>query len=91
MKHPSRVSSIIDLPDQGRVSRGALRPAVGIARHKGQGTRMTIMRGVMLSLLLAGAVHANPGDLDPTFGTGGIVRTSIGGSAELGRVVYQAA
>jgi uncharacterized delta-60 repeat protein len=42
--------------------------------------------GVLLALLLAmppAAVQANPGDLDPTFGTGGMVTTPIGSSEDL--------
>jgi uncharacterized delta-60 repeat protein len=40
-------------------------------------------------VLLLGSAAAAPGDLDPTFGTGGIVQTAIGSSAMADAIVLQ--
>ncbi len=59
--------------------------ALAAASTRGVLRRIPGARAALLSLLLAvpAAVQANPGDLDPTFGTGGKVTTPIGsGSVE---------
>jgi len=53
-------------------------------------TRNTCLCLMSLALLLTGTSHlaqAAPGDLDPTFGSGGIVTTAIGTSHDYGQAV----
>lgn len=46
---------------------------------------LSIIMGLLLTLIAITTIHAQkPGDLDPTFGNGGIVTTTIGGNYQWG-------
>src|SRR5438045_9484468 len=51
---------------------------------------ISLLVGLLASLLIAQPASAAPGDLDPTFGSGGVVTTAIGSLDEASAVAIQA-
>ena len=67
-------------------------PIKSLSRKPRRAARLAgVIALVAAAGMLAGAVHATPGDLDPTFGNGGLVTTAFPGwDASVGEVTIQA-
>src|SRR5438046_1292458 len=66
-----------------KVKTGALRPTPPLVR----GSVTGLLAALLVTLSLAHAVQAAPGDLDSTFGSGGRVTTDFAGDSDLARVL----
>jgi uncharacterized delta-60 repeat protein len=50
-------------------------------------TLATTLTALVLGLTITGSAYAGPADLDPSFGTGGVIQQAVGASAAFGDVV----